>query len=80
MKNQINDFESLLERISALENYVKNVNPLLTSKEVYIYTGLSKSTIDKFCANGKLIYTKPNNKNRYFKKSDIDNFLLTNSK
>lgn len=46
--------------------------------EASIYTGLSKSTIYKLTSGGKIPYSQPGNKLIWFKKSDLDDFMLGN--
>lgn len=68
----------LVEKIQQLEASIIHVNPYMTTKEVLAYTKLSKFTLDSLCHKKKIHYTKPNGKNRYFKRSDIDKFLMNN--
>lgn len=75
----------ILERLERIENLL-SVGSLLATKEALnmdeasIYTGLSKSTLYKLTSSGKLPYYQPGNKIIWLKKSDLDNFMLSNRK
>lgn len=51
---------------------------ILNLKEVARYTGYSKSHLYKLTHYNRLTHYKPNGKNIFFKKEDIDSFLLKN--
>lgn len=55
--------------------YMKEIFNL---KEVLEYTGLSKSYLYKLTSSHKIPCSKPGGKLLFFRKSDIDNYLLSN--
>lgn len=48
---------------------------ILTLDEAAQYLGLSKSTLYKKVCKGTIPSFKPGNKNRYFKRADLDNWV-----
>jgi excisionase family DNA binding protein len=71
--------DKTLEAIKNLEALILNQNILrktfLTIDEAAIYIGLEKTTLYRYCSDGKLDYYKPNKKNVYFRRTDLDDFL-----
>ena len=68
-----------LERIEQLITSQSLQNkPALNINEVAIYTGLSKLYIYKLSSKNLIPHYKPNGKNIYFKKDEIDSWLLRN--
>ncbi len=63
MKNQIVDIES---------------KKILTFKEAAAYLGISPSALYKFNHKRIIAFSKPNNKFVYYKKNDLDAFMLSN--
>lgn len=72
-----------------IELKLENIEKLLTSQslmsksilnieEVSIYTGLSKLYLYKLTSKNGIPHYKPNGKNVYFKKEEVDNWLLRN--
>lgn len=72
-----------------IESKLENIEKLLTSQslmsksifnidEVSIYTGLSKLYLYKLTSKNGIPHYKPNGKNVYFKKEEVDNWLLRN--
>ena len=55
-----------------------NSKKMLTVDEVSAYTGLSKSTIYKMTSGNTIPHYKPNGKILYFKKTELDKWLATN--
>jgi excisionase family DNA binding protein len=53
------------------------LKPILTFEEACKYTGLSKSTMYKKTADNGVPFYKPE-KNIYFKREDLDNWMLRN--
>lgn len=63
------------------DNSVKEpyfLKPILTFKEACRYTGLSKSWLYKKTRNGEVAHYKPDGKRIYFKRSELENWLLRN--
>jgi excisionase family DNA binding protein len=74
---------------NTIELKLENIEKLLTSQvftnklifnieEIAQYTGLSKLYIYKLTSKNSIPHYKPNGKNIYFKKEEIDNWLLRN--
>ncbi len=66
-------------KLRRLEKLIKNADelPLSMSKAVK-YTGLSKSHLYKLTSSKELSHYKPKGKMVFFRKSELDTFLLTN--
>ena len=77
----INDIKSRLERIEKLlvENGLKD-KEILNFEEASRYLGLSKSYLYKLTSSKKVPHYSPNNKKLYFKKEELDQWLLRNKK
>jgi excisionase family DNA binding protein len=73
--------EDILKRLNDLEKILKE--NLLQRKDVFtvdeaaVYMNLSKPTLYKLTSEKKISYHKPYGK-VYFKRSDCDNFMLSN--
>lgn len=52
---------------------------VLNSDEAAIYLGISKSTLFKLTSTRVLPFSKPNGKLIYFKRSALDEWMLSNS-
>ena len=61
------------------ENY-KNMNDIITAKEAAQLTRLKVATIHRLARSGKIPHSKPNGKNVYFLRSDIEAWMLGNAK
>jgi len=48
----------------------------MRTEEVLKYLGISRSGLAKLIARGKIKYSKPGGKIRYFRKGDLDNYML----
>ena len=71
--------EERLENIERkLDIQVQEAKNILTLEEVAEYTHLSKSYVYKLTSKGDIPYYKPNGKQLYFKRTEIDEWLLTN--
>ena len=53
---------------------------ILSFKEAINYLDVSKSFLYKLTSKRKLTFTKPNGGKIYFKKVDLDNWMLQNNK
>ena len=67
--------DSITKQISSIIE--QNERPL-TFQEASKYLDISKSYLYKLTSTAKIVHFKPNNKKIYFKKSDLQNFLLRN--
>ena len=74
----------LREELSELKNQLEGMNhlhkPIMTSEEAANYAGIKKSYLDKLCSIGKLSYYQPRGKMKYFKREDLDAWLLRNKR
>ncbi|EGN55607.1 hypothetical protein PRBRB14_00350 [Hallella multisaccharivorax DSM 17128] len=55
-----------------------NTKPILTFDEACLYMGMSKSALYKVTSNKEIPFSKPNGKMIYFKRADVDRWLLSN--
>jgi excisionase family DNA binding protein len=69
---------TLDERMKNIEILLLSQKTVFTFDEVAHYTGLSKSYLYKLTCTGKIPHSKPNGKQLFFEKSEIDNWLLRN--
>lgn len=68
----------LKQIISLLKSQALNSKEVLSIDELVLYTGLSKSHIYKLTAGRQIPYYKPKGKIVYFKREEIDSWLLRN--
>lgn len=74
-----NTIELKLENIEKLLNSQAFTNKsILNINEIAQYTGLSKLYLYKLTSKNTIPHYKPNGKHVYFKKEEIDNWLLRN--
>lgn len=59
-----------------LPNYVGK--EILSFQEAVKYLDISESSLYKMTSDSKITFYKPNGGKLYFKKSDLDNFMLQN--
>jgi excisionase family DNA binding protein len=76
-----------MENLKSIDDRLRNMEALLLSQktvlnfdEVAAYTGLSKSYLYKLTCSGGVPCFKPQGKQIYFNKQEIDNWLLQNRK
>lgn len=72
---ETNQIEQKLERIEKLLISQKTV---LNFEELVEYTGLSQSYLYKLTSKGDIPFYRPNGKQLYFNKAEIDAWLLRN--
>lgn len=70
--------ELLTNNASQNSNHSEKESTLLTTKEFSEYSGLSLSYIYKLTHGRRIPFFRPMGKTIYFKKTDVDNFLLQN--
>ncbi|WP_034886087.1 helix-turn-helix domain-containing protein [Gillisia sp. JM1] len=70
--------ELLVEIKKILLNQQLNSKEILNSKEASYYLGISLNSLYQLTSTGKLTHYKPTGKLIYFKKQDLDAFLLKN--
>lgn len=72
--------QTISEQLDRIEALLISHKIVLTFDEVAKYTGLSKSYLYKLSANHGIPCYKPNGKNVFFRKTEIDDWLLRNRK
>ena len=77
LSKQIEDLKVKIENIEKLFLTQKNV---LNFSEVKLYTNLSESYLYELTSSGGIPCYKPNGKQLYFKKQEIEDWLLSNRK
>lgn len=70
--------EKLLERIVDLEKVVYKSKTILNFEEACKYIGVSDSLLYKLTAAKEVPHYKPRGKKLYFKREEIDEWLLQN--
>jgi len=70
--------EKIDQRLSNIESLLLGVKTVFTFDDVAAYTGLSKSYLYKLTSGNVIPHYKPNGKNVYFSKDEIDIWLLRN--
>ena len=74
MENQI-----ILERLATIERYsLLAAKNMLNIDDVVLLTGLSKQHIYKLTCKGQIPFYKPNGKNMYFDRKEIENWMRQN--
>lgn len=76
----LESMQSIEERLTNLERINQGAKTILTLEEVAKYTNYSKSYIYKLTSKREIPCYKPNGKQLYFKRTEIDEWLLTNRK
>lgn len=76
--NNINLEQTLLRILERLRSLEKAAKTVLNLDECAAYTGLAKSYLYKLTARCKIPHYKPSGKRIYFKRTEIDEWLLRN--
>lgn len=72
-------YKEQLDRIEKmLQNQGIQLKELLTVEEVALYTGYKKSHLYKLTSAGKIPHYKPGGKVIYFRKNELDEWLMRN--
>jgi excisionase family DNA binding protein len=66
------------ERLKSIEALLLTHKTVFTFDDVVEYTGLSKSYLYKLTCTGRIPHSKPNGKQLFFDKKEIDKWLLRN--
>lgn len=74
-KKLVQTLTFILDRLHSLERVAKTV---LNLEECSIYTGLAKSYLYKLTSRCKIPHYKPHGKRVFFKRTEIDEWLLRN--
>ncbi len=72
------DLLALEQRLERIENLLLNHKEVFNLDEVAHYTSLSKSYLYKLTSTGGIPCYRPKGKHLYFKKTEIDEWLLCN--
>ncbi len=72
--------QSIEIRQRNIENLLLSQKSVMSFDEMAIYSGLSKSYLYKMTCTGGVPCYKPNGKNIYFDRKEIDQWLLRNRK
>ena len=76
----LESMQSIEERLTNLERINQGAKTILTLEEVAKYTNYSKSYIYKLTSRREIPCYKPNGKQLYFKRTEREEWLLTNRK
>lgn len=68
------------KRLSRIESMLLSRKTILSFDEASVYTGLSKSHLYKLTSTNGVPCYKPTGKKIYFKKEELDKWLLRNKK
>lgn len=74
------DFQIIDDRLRNIESLLLSQKVVLNFNEVVAYTGLSKSYLYKLTSTAGIPCYKPQGKQIYFNKQEIDQWLLQNRK
>ena len=72
--------EELTIKIESIEKLLLTQKNVLNFSEVKLYTNLSESYLYELTSSGGIPCYKPNGKQLYFKKKEIEDWLLSNRK
>jgi len=61
-----------------LKKILEQIKPVLTFEEACIYCGISASSMYKHTSANRIAYYKPEGKLIYFKREDLDAWMLRN--
>lgn len=70
--------KSIEQKLAHIEDILLSNKIVLTFNEAAKYCGLSRSYLYKLTSAGLIPHFKPNGKQLYFKKADVDTWLLRN--
>lgn len=74
----LQELQTIHKKLDNLEIAMLSNKTVLTFEDVVRYTGLSKSYLYKLTSAGLIPHFKPNGKQLYFSKAEIDVWLLRN--
>ena len=72
--------EELTIKLDSIEKLLLTQKNVLNFSEVKLYTNLSESYLYELTSSGGIPCYKPNGKQLYFKKQEIEDWLLSNRK
>ena len=74
------ELKDLVIRLNNIEELLLTQKTVLKLDEVILFTGLSKSYLYKLTSTGGIPCYKPQGKHIYFKKTEVEDWLLQNRK
>lgn len=54
-------------------------NDYLSSREVEKMLGIGRDSLNRYCGDGKITFSKPNNGKRIFQLSEVERFIKRNT-
>jgi excisionase family DNA binding protein len=78
VSEQISDYSAVMSKLSSLEKGSVALKNVFTLDDFCTYTAYSKSWAYKLTSGRKLPYYQPEGKAIYFKREDVEAFLLRN--
>jgi excisionase family DNA binding protein len=76
----MDNFQKIEERLSSIESLLLSQKIVLNFTEAAAYCGLSKSYLYKLTSSAGIPCYKPQGKQIYFSRSELDKWLLSNKK
>lgn len=73
-------FQEVMVQLNTIQNMLAANKVVMTLQDVSNYTGLSLSYLYKLTMSGILPHSKPNGKQIFVSKSELDNWLLSNGR
>ena len=70
--------ESLIKEKFPLSTQIMQQKEILSFKEALIYLDVSESLLYKLTSKREITFSKPNGGKLYFKKSDLDDWMMLN--
>jgi excisionase family DNA binding protein len=78
LQQVLSQCREIKEKIAAMERSAIHNQTFFTLDEFCLYCGFSKATAYKITASGKIKHYKPTGRTLRFKKSEVDEFLMSN--
>lgn len=78
IKNNSNAIKRLEEQMNKLQHSFENCSEILTVNDLIQLTGFSKSYLYKLTSLGEIPHYKPKGKLLFFKRSEVEEWLLQN--
>ena len=69
---------TIVEKLERIEKLLLSQKTVINFEELVEYTGLSQSYLYKLTSKGDIPFYRPNGKQLYFNKAEIDSWLLRN--
>ena len=75
----MDNFKDIETMLSNIEQHLFACKVFLTFDEAAKYVGLSKNNLQKLTSAGQILHYKPNGKQIYFHKGELDRWLLNSN-